>query len=173
MHIHTYIHTFADSLTKRAGERDRRVKKRRAEVLVTSFESSRKLSLRSCRLIGAGSPVIRQKYVADLRSIGVRFLQRYLYLPVNVPEDKRTRVLFHVCACIHVHTHACNARVRMNGVPPVAERHISLVSGPGDLTTTCLIFPRAPRENLSNTDEIDEDEPRAGMGSSKDSRVWT
>lgn len=140
---------------------------------MTSFESSRKLSLRSCRLIGAGSPVIRQKYVADLRSIGVRFLQRYLYLPVNVPEDKRTRVLFHVCACIHVHTHACNARVRMNGVPPAAERHISLVSGPGDLTTTCLIFPRAPRENLSNTDEIDEDEPRAGMGSSKDSRVWT
>ena len=51
-----------------------------------------------------------------------------------------------VCRCVHISVHTYNVRVRMNGA--AGRRGTSLVSGLRDLTTTCLIFPRAPREPL-------------------------
>lgn len=66
-------------------------------------------------------------------------------LPVHLSLSPAVRV----CRCVHIsvyRVHTYNVRVRMNGA--AGRRGTSLVSGLRDLTTTCLIFPRAPREPL-------------------------
>lgn len=115
-------------LTKRASWRN--CEKSVSRSFMISFWSKPEALVTEHPLI---DPWLRTKIcIPGPSSIVARFLRHYLYLFATHARSARVRV----------HTHAYNIPARMNGA--AGRRGTSLVSELGDLTTTCLIFPRAP-----------------------------
>lgn len=113
-------------LIKRASE----LRKKRVQVVHDFFLIEPEALVKEHPLI---DPWLRTKIcIPGPSSILVRFLRHYLYLLATHARSAR----------VHVHTHGYNILARMNGA--AGRRSTSLVSELGDLTTTCLIFPRAP-----------------------------